>query len=83
MMNAELVHANESRIIIPTVFREDYLLTLRRLSRDLDSDPYIRMLHRAQAFTSSINYVEYKSCLEQFKHCNAFLDPSEGKLKFN
>ena len=26
MMNAELVRADQSRIIVPTVFREDYIL---------------------------------------------------------
>ena len=33
MMNAELVAADQSKIIIPTVFREDYLDALRRLTR--------------------------------------------------
>ena len=33
MMNAELVKAGYSKILIPTVFREDYLLALRKLSR--------------------------------------------------
>ena len=34
MMNAELVHADQSKIIIPTVFREDYLNALRRLTEN-------------------------------------------------
>jgi len=50
-MNAEMMSAKQSRIIIPTVFREDYLLTLRRLTRDSDAKPYITMLTRAQHFT--------------------------------
>ena len=82
MMNAELVHTKEARIIIPTVFREDYLLTLRRLSRQSDPDPYIKMLCKAQAFSASIDYSHYHTCLEQFKRSNAFLEPSEGLLKF-
>ncbi|WP_282778728.1 Fic family protein [Phaeodactylibacter xiamenensis] len=28
MMNAELVHGGSSKIIIPTVYREDYMLAL-------------------------------------------------------
>lgn len=82
MMNAELVHAEQSRIIIPTVFREDYLLTLRRLTREGDPNPYIRMLQRAQSFTASLDFSEYQHCLEQLRKCNAFLEPHEGKLKF-
>lgn len=82
MMNAELDHAAECRIIIPTVYREDYLLSLRRLSRESDADPYIRMLIRAQGFTKSIDFADYKISLRQLKKSNAFKEPSEGKLKF-
>ena len=82
MMNAELIHQKESRIIIPTVFREDYLLTLRRLSRNSDPEPYVKMLCRAQAFTASIDYTHYQICFEQFKCSNAFLEASEGLLRF-
>ena len=82
MMNAELIRQKESRIIIPTVFREDYLLTLRRLTRQSDPEPYVKMLCKAQAFTASIDYSTYSACLQQFKYSNAFLEPSEGLLKF-
>ncbi len=53
MLNAELVHGKRSRIIIPTVYREDYLLALRALTRQGNTDPYIKDarpgagLHRA------------------------------------
>lgn len=82
MMNAELEYTEECRIIIPTVYREDYILALRRLSREWDPNPYTRMLQRAQAFTASIDFSDYENCLEQFRKANAFSDPSEGKLKF-
>lgn len=82
MLNAELVSANECRIIIPTVYREDYILALRRLTRERDEDPYIRMLLRAQAFTASIDFSGYQKAVLQLKKCNTFLDPSEGKLIF-
>ncbi len=32
MMNAEILNKDESKIIIPTVYRDDYLLTLKRLT---------------------------------------------------
>lgn len=82
MMNAELTAANQSRIIIPTVYREDYVLALRRLSRSFDSDAYIKMLLRAEEFTASIDYRDYKSALQQFRNANSFLSPFEGKLQF-
>lgn len=81
MMNAELNSTNQSRIIIPTVFREDYTLALRRLSRSEDPDPYCKMLQRAQAFTASLDFSTYKIALQNLKKCEAFLEPSEGRLK--
>lgn len=82
MMNAELDHEAECRIIIPTVYREDYLLTLRRLSREGDPVPYVRMMQRAQAFTNSLDFSDYQNVLAALKKSNAFLEPTEGKLKF-
>lgn len=80
LMNAELDVANQSRIIIPTAFREDYLLALRKLSRMQDPAPYVRMLSYAQQFTASISFDEYNQALIQLRSSNAFLEPSEGKL---
>lgn len=82
MMNAELVSSDEWRIIIPTVYREDYILTLRRLSRESDPTPYVRAMSRVQAFTASIAYSSFDRCFAQFDKSNAFLDSSEGKLLF-
>ena len=48
MMNAELVAADQSRIIIATVFRDDYLGGLRRLSRQDDASVLIKALRFAQ-----------------------------------
>ena len=80
LMNAELDVANQSRIIIPTVFREDYLLALRKLSRQQDPAPYVKMLVQAQQFTSAISYENYHKTLAELQACNAFFEPSEGKL---
>ncbi|MBA7585494.1 hypothetical protein ES708_27478 [subsurface metagenome] len=81
MMNAELVKERQSKIIIPTVYRDDYLLTLRRLTRQSDPDPYIRMMKRAYEFSKTI-YEDDMNKMQQFlKECNAFLEHTEGKLK--
>ena len=81
MMNAELVAANQSKIIIPNVFREDYILTLRRLTRQHDAEPYIRMLSRAHEFSSTIYGRSMDEVQERLELSNAFLLPEEGKLK--
>ena len=79
-MNAELHAKDQSHIIIPTVFREDYILALRKLSRKQEADSYTRMLLTAQVFTNSISFDDYNQALIQLKLRNAFLEPSEGKL---
>lgn len=80
MMNAELVQGKCCRVIIPTVYREDYLLTLRALSRENRTDPYIRMIDLAQAFVSGIDFNDYKQALTMLRQCNAFSEPNEAQL---
>lgn len=80
MMNAELSKANENKIIIPTVYREDYILALRRLSRENDPEPFVRMLEKAQHFCSKIDFTDYQAALNQLEAANAFADPTEAKL---
>jgi len=80
MMNAELVQGKCCRIIIPTVYREDYLLALRALSRENRTDPYIRMISRAQNFVSGIDFNDYEQALAILRQCNAFSEPGEAKL---
>lgn len=82
MMNAELVSQDETRIIIPAVYREDYLLTLRRLSRAGDPVSYIQMLLRAQRFVNHIDFSVYHSALRDLKQSDAFSEPGQGKLSF-
>lgn len=52
MMNAELVSESLPTIIIPTVFREDYLMALRALTRRERPGPLVDMIHRAQKFSA-------------------------------
>ncbi len=81
MMNAELSAKGFSKIIIPTVYREDYLLALRKLTRQHDPEPYIRMMQRAWLFSSHI-YNENQDAMQAYlKYCDAFAEPAEGKLK--
>lgn len=82
MMNAELTSANECRIIIPTVYRDDYITALKAFSQNRDTVPVIRMFERAQAFTASMEYFNYEAAKESFTRAEAFKDPREGKLTF-
>ncbi|UGS22701.1 Fic family protein [Flavobacterium channae] len=81
MMNAELVKANQTRIIIPTVYRDDYLGALRRLTRNDDPAVYIRMLQRAQEFSATLVASEMEVLENHLTQSNAFKEHDEAKLK--
>lgn len=82
MMNAELTKANECRIIIPTVYRDDYITALKAFSQNRDTGPVVRMFERAHAFTASMDYSKYEAAKESFTRADAFKEPREGKLTF-
>lgn len=81
MMNAELSTASQTKIIIPTVYREDYLGALRRLTRNQDPSVYIRMLNRAQAFSDTLLGNDMVSMEEVLRQSEAFKESNEGVLR--
>ncbi|MEX2468003.1 MAG: Fic family protein [Gemmatimonadota bacterium] len=80
MTNAELIAGGQHRIVIPTVYREDYLLALRSLTRQGRTDPLLRMLDRAQEWVSRIDFGDLRSALRVIRDTNAFAEPSEARL---
>ena len=81
MMNAELVKAEQTRIIIPTVYRDDYLGALRRLTRQQDPLAYIKMLQRSQEFSATLNAGTLEELELLLESSNAFKEHDEAKLK--
>lgn len=82
MMNSELVFAGQAKIIIPTVFRDDYMGVLRKLSRQAEPEPYIRMLLRAYDFSETVTGDNVNAMQKYLESCNAFLEPTEGILDY-
>ena len=82
MMNAELFWAGEAKIIVPTVYREDYLLSLRKLSRQGDPLAYIKVMETMHRFGSTFYSRTFDGMLTYLKSCNAFEEPENAKLKF-
>ena len=82
MMNAELVHADQSKIIIPTVFREDYLNGLRRLTRRGDPSVLIKALSRVRLFSVNIVGDDFEKTRKYLEQTNAFKDGDEYILRF-
>jgi Fic family protein len=80
MMNAELVKEGQSKIIIPTVYRDDYMSALKRFSRQDDPEPYIRMLQRAHEFSENIFGENMNEMQQYLTQSNAFLEHDMAKL---
>jgi hypothetical protein len=78
MMNAELVAEGECRIIIPTVFRNNYLMALRALSQNRRAGPLVRSLDFAQRYTVAIDFSDLDGARRMLDATNAFLDPLEA-----
>ncbi len=73
-MNAELVSAGEERIIVPTVFRGNYLAALRALTHNGVTDPLIRTLDYAQRWTAAVEWRSVTETARILESCNAFLE---------
>lgn len=81
MMSAELSAAQQTKIIIPTVYREDYLGALRRLTRNGDPKVYVRMLERSHAFSDTLLASDMERIEETLRKSNAFKESNEGVLR--
>ncbi len=81
MMNAELVQAGLSRIILPTVFRDDYLLALRALSRSHNPDPLLKAMDYLQEYTSRLPMFSYPEAMRALTGSNAFAEPETARLR--
>ncbi|MDL2247362.1 Fic family protein [Bacteroides sp. OttesenSCG-928-J23] len=81
MMNAELVKGDQTRIIVPTVFREDYLLALRKLTRQKAPNAYINVMAKLQKFSDNLYGTDFTELKEYLRICNAYEEPSQAKLE--
>ncbi len=81
MMNAELTKGKQSKIIIPTVYRDDYMGALRKLTRRREPDAFIRMLERAHEFSATVVGENVKYMQSVLERSNAFEEHTEAKLK--
>jgi hypothetical protein len=78
MMNGELVAGGQSKIIVPTGYRDDYLGGLRRLSRRDDPSVLIKALRFLQDYTWQIDWSDFETAQRELLETNAFVDAEEG-----
>jgi len=74
MMNAELVAADQARLIIPTIFRNNYIAALQVMSTQNRPDPLIRSLDFAQKYTAMIDWSDFDKAHAMLRATNAFQD---------
>ena len=78
-MNAELSRTGEARIIIPTLFHEEYVDCQRQLSRQNVPDGHVRALSLIHAWTVAFDYSETDALIAAMKKANAL---EESRVEF-
>jgi hypothetical protein len=78
MMNAELVAAGENRIIVPTVYRNNYLMALKALSQNGIAGALVRTMDFAQRYTAAVDFADLDLARLILDRTHAFADPNEA-----
>ncbi len=78
MMNAELVAAGENRIIVPAIYRNNYLMALKALSQNKITAAVPRTMDFAQRYTAAVDFAELERARFILERTHAFMDPNEA-----
>lgn len=82
MMNAEFTHAGEKKILVPIVFRTDYLGALRKLTRQKNPEVLIKSMSKLREFCAQLHTSDFDSLKLQLEKAQAFSDSEEDILIF-
>jgi len=83
MMNAELVSAEQYKIILPTVHRDSYLNGLRQATRSGRFRTITKVFADLQAYTATIPWEDYGEARATLESHYADKLPDEGVAVFN
>jgi hypothetical protein len=78
MMNAELAAASQVRVLIPIVYRSNYVSALRSLSANAWPEPIIKTLVFAQRYGAAVPWSELETATAVLTRTHAFVRPEEG-----
>lgn len=81
-MNLFLSAAGLTRIIIPTVFRDDYISALKAMSSTRHPVPLVRMFTRAALFSRWLDLRSKDAAFAALKRSSALEEPTAAKLSF-
>jgi len=79
MMNAELVHGHDVRIIIPTVYRDNYLAGLKGTTNNRSYGALVDILTFAQRYTARVDFTDRVSAERDLARTNGLLDSREAE----
>jgi len=80
VMNAELSRSGDARIIIPTLFHEEYVDCQRQLTHQNDPADFIRTVALMQRWTIAFDFSNIDALIEAIKATNA-LEHSRAQFK--
>jgi hypothetical protein len=80
-MNAELSRLGLTRVVVPTVLREDYLSAVRFLSRNDDPGPLLRVISRCQTLHNRTPFESYDDAARVLRGSNAF-EKADANTRF-
>ncbi len=78
MMNAELAAAKQVRVLVPIVYRSNYISALRALTHTAWPEPVIKTLAFAQRYVAAVPWDSMKTARAVLTRTNAFVRPEEG-----
>lgn len=82
-MNHFLTQAGLTRIIVPTVFRDDYISALKAMSSNAHPVPLVRMLARAARFSRWLDMTSTANCFAALTQSKAMERPEVAQLTFD
>ncbi len=72
MLNAELVAGEQERIVIPTVYRDNYIAAQRAMTVGHGARAMLRMLDFAWNWTASVPWRGFEETMRTLRACHAF-----------
>jgi hypothetical protein len=81
MMNAELAAAQQVRVLVPIIYRSNYLSALRALSGSGWPEPIIKTMAFAQRYAATVPWDDLEAATDILARTNAFVHPEEGDEK--
>lgn len=79
MMNAELAANDEYRIIIPNIYRNNYISALRAMTDDGYAEALLKTLNFAQKYTQMIGWQDFDTATTLLRSTHAFMDANQAE----